>query len=205
MDCWINKEDLKIREGKSRELWSFLHEKLYGMKEGSADHKEASIEELLRLYLDMDDVYFEDDHICLIGKGIYDQSTWESLSPYLEGYVEQADIDGVFRDVFEDGSYRCIMPTILWENEPVHVPNLKKYFVYMDDGRDAFRVAVPAINRRSAEEYVKGNGEIIAVKDVTDTYHIGLGKVREALTAGGFGEAETDLIVRVLNFTGVAE
>ena len=44
---------------------------------------------------------------------------------------------------------------------------MKKYMVYMDDGRDCFKVAVPANNEKAARKYVEGNGEVISVKDVT--------------------------------------
>lgn len=44
MDCWINKENLKIREGKKEELQSFLEEAL--------DKKGCTLEELFCSYLD---------------------------------------------------------------------------------------------------------------------------------------------------------
>lgn len=37
---------------------------------------------------------------------------------------------------------------------------MKKYMVYMDDGRDCFKVAVPAMNEKEARKYVEGNGEV---------------------------------------------
>ena len=58
---------------------------------------------------------------------------------------------------------------------------MKKYMVYMDDGRDCFKVAVPANNEKTARKYVEGNGEVIAVKDITEDFPISLDKVAQAL------------------------
>lgn len=85
------------------------------------------------------------------------------------------------------------------------VESLKKYMVYMDDGKDCFKVAVPAINEDAAKEYVKGNGEVIAVKDVTEDYKISIDKVRTALMKEEFSVAEVDFITRCLTFSGIAD
>lgn len=47
---------------------------------------------------------------------------------------------------------------------------MKKYMVYMDDGRDCFKAAIPAANEKAARKYVEGNGEVIAIKDVTKDF-----------------------------------
>jgi hypothetical protein len=82
---------------------------------------------------------------------------------------------------------------------------LKKYLVYMDDGKDVFRLAIPAENKKAAADYVKGNGEIVKITDVTDRYPISLEYVYKALTSAGFGETETDLITRTLLQAEIAE
>ena len=82
---------------------------------------------------------------------------------------------------------------------------LKKYMVYIDDGSDCLKVAVLAINEDAAKEYVKGNGEVIAVKDVTEDYKISINKVWTALKKEEFCEAEIDFITRWLAFTGIAD
>lgn len=76
---------------------------------------------------------------------------------------------------------------------------MRKYMVYMDDGRDCFKVAVPAVSEKAAVKYVEGNGEVIAVKDVTEAYPISADAVGDALKHAGFGEIETMLVVRTLN------
>ena len=82
---------------------------------------------------------------------------------------------------------------------------MKKYMVYMDDGRDCFKVAVPAVNEKAARKYVEGNGEVIAIKDVTEDFPISLDKVAQALKNAQFGQIEIDLITRCLSFNDIAE
>lgn len=82
---------------------------------------------------------------------------------------------------------------------------LKKYMVYLDDGQACFKVAVPAESVAKAEEYTSGNGEIIAVKDISEDYPISIEKVIDALKQADFGQTEIDLIARTLRDTGLAE
>ena len=82
---------------------------------------------------------------------------------------------------------------------------MKKYMVYMDDGRECFKVAVPANNEKAARKYVEGNGEVISVKDVTEDFPISLDKVVQALKNAQFGQIEIDLITRCLSFNDIAE
>lgn len=82
---------------------------------------------------------------------------------------------------------------------------MKKYMVYLDDGRDCYKVDVPAANEKAARKYVEGNGEVIAVKDITDDYPISLDKVVQALRNAQFGQTEIDLITRCLSFNDIAE
>lgn len=82
---------------------------------------------------------------------------------------------------------------------------MKKYFVYLDDGKSTFRVAVPAKNERDARRYVDGNGEVVAVKDITKDYPISAQKVADALASAGFGMTERDLVVRAITISGIAD
>lgn len=82
---------------------------------------------------------------------------------------------------------------------------MKKYLVYLDDSVNCFKVAVPAIDENSAREFVRGNGEIIAVKDITYDCFIDLNKVVQALRDAQFGLVEIDLISRCLRFNDIAE
>lgn len=83
---------------------------------------------------------------------------------------------------------------------------MRKFFVYLDDGSEnVMKVAIPAKNEKDAREYVSGNGEVIAVKDVTDRYPISLEYVAKALINAGFGQTETDLITRTLQINDIAD
>lgn len=85
---------------------------------------------------------------------------------------------------------------------------MKKYMVYLDAGDesgDVFKVAVPAENEKDAAKWANGNGDVVAVKEVTDKYPISEYKVSEALLNAGFGRIETDFICRALSRIGLAE
>lgn len=76
--------------------------------------------------------------------------------------------------------------------------SMKKFMVYLDDGKSVYKVAVPAKNENAAREYVRGNGDVIAVKDVTSDFPISAECVANALNKDGFGEIEINLITRCL-------
>lgn len=78
--------------------------------------------------------------------------------------------------------------------------------VFVDfDQENCLKLAIPAKSEEDAKSYAEGNGEIIAVKDVTDEYKISAEKVGKALEAYGFSKMEMDIITRCLQFTGIAE
>lgn len=81
----------------------------------------------------------------------------------------------------------------------------KKYMVYLDDGRGAVRVAVPAPDEQTAKAFVEGNGEVVAVRDVSDAYEIDLDRVASALARAGFSDVSIDYVVRTLEITGLAK
>lgn len=82
---------------------------------------------------------------------------------------------------------------------------MKKYMVYLDDGRDVFKCAVPAVDEEAAAQYVTGNGEVIAVKDVTGIFPISAEKVGQALKNAGFGSVEMDFITRALQRISICD
>lgn len=81
----------------------------------------------------------------------------------------------------------------------VRPPQMRKYVVYMDDGRNVFKVSVPAISEEDAIDFVSGNGEVVAVKDVTSDYTISTCDVHQALENAGFPEDKCDWICRALS------
>ena len=91
-------------------------------------------------------------------------------------------------------------------DDDMPVSKLKKYFVYLDDGSDdVLKVAIPAKNENDARDYCNGNGEVIAVREVSERYPIDADAVAKALINAGFGQTETDLITRTLQRTRIAE
>ena len=81
----------------------------------------------------------------------------------------------------------------------------RKYFVYIDDGNFVYKIATTASCEEDARRFCDGNGEIIAVKDVTDEYHIQQSRVFDALMAAKFDECEIDWVCRALNNLGIVE
>lgn len=83
---------------------------------------------------------------------------------------------------------------------------LNKYFVYLDDGNDVLKIAVPAESESEAEKFCEGNGEIVKIKEITSEVQIAADAVAYALKKGqNFSETEIDLIIRTLTSTGMAE
>lgn len=80
----------------------------------------------------------------------------------------------------------------------------RKYFVYADDGEHQYRFAVPAVDEQAARDYCAGNGEIVAVKDVTEGFPIDVVRVTDALIGAGFGKPEIGFICRSLVDVGIA-
>lgn len=76
------------------------------------------------------------------------------------------------------------------------------YTVYMDDGRNCFKITIPAFSKGEAISYVDGNGEIIAVKE-SDLKNIDIGCLADTLLNGGWGQLEIDVITRALTMVGL--
>ena len=74
----------------------------------------------------------------------------------------------------------------------------KLYKVIFEDRDNVYREYIPAESAEAAEAYIAGNGEIVAVKDVTEDFPISLDKVADALRAAGFGQIEQAAIVRMI-------
>ena len=84
------------------------------------------------------------------------------------------------------------------------------FMVYVDGGTDhdgndiLMKIAVPAKDEQDARDYVSGNGEIIAVRDVSDEYRISASRIYDALEKANFTQHEIDFIVRTLQRTEIA-
>lgn len=80
-----------------------------------------------------------------------------------------------------------------------------KYFVYIDDDGDVYRIAVTASCEDAARASCKGFGEIIAVRDVSEDYPISVSKVADALRCARFGDPEIKWITDLLKEYEIAE
>ena len=94
---------------------------------------------------------------------------------------------------------------------------LNVYSVYLDDGKDVFRVTVPAASKKDAAEYVRGNGDVVAIKpaeyvrgngDVVaikpaDLQDIDLDALADTLKRAQWGQMEIDIITRALAACGL--
>ena len=79
---------------------------------------------------------------------------------------------------------------------------LHVYTVYLDAGSDALKIVVPAENKKVAEQYVAGCGEVIAVKDC-ELQNIDCSCLAHTLTQNGWGRTEIDAITRALAVVGL--
>ena len=81
----------------------------------------------------------------------------------------------------------------------------RKFFVYIDDGTSACRIPVSADSMESAEKYVKGNGDVIIIRDVTSEYEIMAHDVAKALLNSGMDESKVVFILTALLQTRVVK
>ena len=74
---------------------------------------------------------------------------------------------------------------------------IHKYEAIIDDGKTVFKVYVPALSEKEAQEYLAGNGEVVRIKEIPE-YLPDAAREREDLAKAGYGDAELDLIYRLL-------
>ncbi len=77
------------------------------------------------------------------------------------------------------------------------------YDVYLDDGREAIKVTVPAENAKAAEKYCEGNGEVIRTRLNPSIQNIDLYCLSNTLKNSGWGQMEIDIITRALSQVGL--
>lgn len=83
--------------------------------------------------------------------------------------------------------------------------NMKKFIVYMDDGKDCFKETVLARNEQEAMEHVRGNGEVISMKVAFESYTIDSAKVRKTLEKADFDEFDINTILIALENAEITE
>lgn len=81
----------------------------------------------------------------------------------------------------------------------------RKYFVYLDDGQNVYRLAIPAASEEAAAAACNGNGTVVAVMDVTDRFPIDEESVRTALQDFNMSEDARNFICRALADIGITD
>lgn len=79
----------------------------------------------------------------------------------------------------------------------------KVYDVYMDDGRDVFKVVIPAESKQAATKAVAGNGEVVKVRENAMVQNIDCNALADTLRKNGWGDAEIQVITRTLAAVGL--
>lgn len=74
---------------------------------------------------------------------------------------------------------------------------LHKYEMIIDDGSSVYKVYTVAENQKTAKAFAEGNGEVVRIKEVPEILPSAC-FVRETLARNGYGEAECDIIYRLL-------
>jgi len=82
---------------------------------------------------------------------------------------------------------------------------LKVYKVYIEDTTNGscYSTFFPAESEKEAVKLCEGNGDCVAVKDVTDDYKIYLGTLTDTLAMNRYGRAEIQIITRALELMGL--
>ena len=85
---------------------------------------------------------------------------------------------------------------------------IRKYMVYVETRNDVFKIAIPAESKKDAVKFAEGNGEVVAVKDITDEVKIPICVVVDALesyTLCKLDQTRIDLIMRTLLDCGLCD
>ena len=77
----------------------------------------------------------------------------------------------------------------------------KVYSIITETSKDAFKMIVPAPDKKAAAQYVEGNGDTVSIKE-TD-YDINVGCLADTLARNGWGQIEIDIITRTLYQVGL--
>lgn len=79
------------------------------------------------------------------------------------------------------------------------------YEVYLEDNSGVSKIHVPAFTKKEAEQYVSGNGEIIAVKKLSDKYQIVTEGLSKALKNDDWNDREIEVLTRLIRMVGLGD
>lgn len=75
---------------------------------------------------------------------------------------------------------------------------IKKFECIIDDGQHVWKEYIPATSVPELKKVWGGNGEFVRIKEIPE-YLPSAARVRETLEANGYGQAECDLVYRILH------
>ena len=82
--------------------------------------------------------------------------------------------------------------------------NFSVYDIYYDDGQNVGKIVLPAYSEKQAKEYVKGNGEVVAIRKKNPLVQdIDINCLRSTLLKDGWGAIEIEVITRALEMLGL--
>lgn len=81
--------------------------------------------------------------------------------------------------------------------------NFNVYDIYFDDGQNVGKIVLPAESEKQAKEYVKGNGEVVAIRKDPLVQDIDINCLRSTLLKDGWGAIEIEVITRALEVVGL--
>ena len=81
---------------------------------------------------------------------------------------------------------------------------MKIFAVYLESKDDLFKTLIPAECEEEAMERCIGNGEVIAVKDVTSNHRFDTVELWKTLEQAGYDKEKIQLLDRLLENLGLA-
>ena len=81
--------------------------------------------------------------------------------------------------------------------------NFNVYDIYFDDGQNVGKIVLPAESEKQAKEYVKGNGEVVAIRKDPLVQDIDINCLRTTLLKDGWGAIEIEVVTRALEMVGL--
>ena len=81
---------------------------------------------------------------------------------------------------------------------------MRIFTVYLEAGDNLFKVLIPAECEEEAMEQCIGNGEVIAVKDVTSNHRFDTVELWKTLEQAGYDKEKIQLLDRLLENLGLA-
>lgn len=89
------------------------------------------------------------------------------------------------------------------KSEGKRMVKMKIFKVYLDDGRDVFKIRIPAFDEKQAIAYCEGNGEIVAIKEEIEFPGVSNEWLQDKLSQTDMTPEEQCLIDRIIRNCGL--